>query len=487
MLELPVLRFGTPYESLEKKQVKNFETGEVLAEVHQANAGVLRMDMRKAAKARAALREIDPHDLVKMCGEAGEYYLHGTLEVGTGTQTQDDFCALQSASTGLPVEMCRANMHKIAFVLKEMDNILDALTRGLPLDVLAKGYGEEDRGVTVSYQANSPVLGCVLPSNSPGVHTLWLPVIPMQIGLVLKPGSTEPWTPYRMAAAFNKAGVPAEAIGLYPGPHEVGGAITELCGRSMIFGSQKTVEQYAGNPGVQVHGSGFSKILIGEDKVDDWENYLDLMEKSVFANSGRSCINCSSIYAPRHGAEIADALAKRLAGHEPKAMADPDAGLSAFTTPDVAEAVSGMIDDELKTPGATEVTAKYRQGDRLVKKGSHDFLKPTVIHCESPDHPLANTEYMFPFVAVVDCPQDQMLKKIGYTLVGTALTDDPEFTAQLLDATHIDRLNVGEVPTVALNWLQPHEGNIVEFLYRARAFQTAPPVPVAQQLETTAA
>ena len=54
----------------------------------------------------------------------------------------------------------------------------------------------------ISYQAQSPVLGLVLPSNSPGVHTLWLPIIPMQIGLVLKPGPQEPWTPYRMATAF---------------------------------------------------------------------------------------------------------------------------------------------------------------------------------------------------------------------------------------------------------------------------------------------
>jgi hypothetical protein len=27
------------------------------------------------------------------------------------------------------------------------------------------------------------------------------------------------------------------------------------------------------------------------------------------------------------------------------------------------------------------------------------------------------------------------------------------------------------VPTVQLDWLQPHEGNIVEFLFRPRAFQ----------------
>ena len=69
----------------------------------------------------------------------------------------------------------------------------------------------------VSYQAQTPVLGLVLPSNSPGVHTLWLPIIPMQIGLVLKPGPQEPWTPYRMTEAFFQAGIPREAISIYPG------------------------------------------------------------------------------------------------------------------------------------------------------------------------------------------------------------------------------------------------------------------------------
>ena len=86
-----------------------------------------------------------------------------------------------------------------------------SLTRGLTSTSCRRGYGDE-RGVPVSYQAQSPVLGLVLPSNSPGVHTLWLPIIPMQIGLVLKPGPQEPWTPYRMAEAFFQAGIPREAI-----------------------------------------------------------------------------------------------------------------------------------------------------------------------------------------------------------------------------------------------------------------------------------
>ena len=68
-----------------------------------------------------------------------------------------------------------------------------------------------------------------------------------------------------------------------------------------------------------------------------------------------------------------------------------------------------------------------------------------------------------------------MLKSIGSTLVCTAVTKDEAWIAQLVDARNIDRLNVGPVPTCALNWLQPHEGNIIDFLYRNRAFQNSLP------------
>ena len=108
-----------------------------------------------------------------------------------------------------------------------------------------------------------------------------------------------------MVSAFMQAGVPAEAFGLYPGGHDAGGAIMTKTSRSMIFGSAQTVAQHAGNPKVQAHGPGFSKILIGDDVVDDWEDYLDLMVESVLSNSGRSCINCSGIWASRHTREIA--------------------------------------------------------------------------------------------------------------------------------------------------------------------------------------
>jgi acyl-CoA reductase-like NAD-dependent aldehyde dehydrogenase len=472
MLHLPILRWGQPYDSLEKDEVVHFSTGEPIATVSRANGGLIQRDARKAQRARDVLRDIPIQELIDRAGKAGELYMNATLPMGTGTQTPDEFARAQSASTGLPEKMCRANMKKNAFVLAEMRRILESLTRGLSLDVLSNGYGEE-RGVPISFQVQSPVVGLVLPSNSPGVHTLWLPIIPLQIGLVLKPGPQEPWTPYRMTEAFFQAGIPREAISLYPGGADVGAAVLDALDRTMIFGGQATVDRYRGNPKVQAHGPGFSKIVIGDDVVDRWHDFLDMMVDSVFLNSGRGCINCSGIWASRHTREIADAIAERLAKIEALPPDDENASLAAFTIPGAAEAISSAIDADVKAPGVTDVTAKHRKGERLVKQGRADYLLPTVLHCDSPEAAAAHKEYMFPFVSVVQCPEAKMLEAIGPTLVCTALTNNEAFRRKLLDAVHVDRLNFGPVPTTQLNWLQPHEGNLIDFLFRARAYQAA--------------
>ena len=474
MIHFPILRWGTPYQSLDLDEVVHFDTGEPIAKVSQANPGLVSRDMRKAGRAREVLREIPGAELMAMVKKGAELFSTAELPLGDGTQTPDEFVRHQSATTGLPEHMCRMNMEKLRFVLDHLDEILISLTRRLDPDILSRGYGEED-GVMRSYQATTPVLGMVLPSNSPGVHSLWLPIIPLQIGLVLKPGPQEPWTPWRMVQAFFEAGIPRESVSLYPGLGDVGAAVLNHCPRSLIFGGTATVDQYAGHPGVQVHGPGFSKILIGEDEVDNWEQHLDLMVDSVLVNSGRSCINCSGIWAPRHTKEIAQALAERLGPIAPLPPQDPNAALAAFTVPGQAKAISADIDGVIKESGVEELTAAFHDDDdgRLVERERCDYLRPTVLHCASSEVAAAKKEYMFPFVTVVECPQNQMVGAIGSTLVATAITKEPGFRQALLDARNIDRLNLGPIPTIKLNWLQPHEGNIVDFLFRPRAFQVA--------------
>ncbi len=184
MIHIPVLRWGKPYKSLDVSKVVHFETGEELAEVGQANAGLIQRDMRKMQRARDVLRELSTKDLIGIVKNAADLYMNAELPMGDGQQGPYEFARYQSATTGLPENMCRANMKKNHFVLTHMDELLDALTRGLDLEILRTGHGVEERGVPLSYQAQSPVLGLVLPSYSPGVLTLWMPIIPLEIGLV---------------------------------------------------------------------------------------------------------------------------------------------------------------------------------------------------------------------------------------------------------------------------------------------------------------
>ncbi len=472
MLHLPILRWGEPYQSLDVDTLVHFATGETLGQMSRANGAMVQRDMRHAQRARQALRSFPISDVLRMMHQAADLYLHAALSLGNVTQTPEEFVKIQSATTGLPENMCKANMKKNHFVLQNMPSILEALTRGLDLNIIRKGFGVEARQVPLSYQAQSPVLGMVLPNNSPGVHTLWLPALALQIGLLIKPGSSEPWTPFRLVSAFIEAGLPKLAFAFYPGGHDVGGAVLAACSRSLIFGGEATVQQYQGNPKVQVHGPGWSKILIGADAADQWEKYLDVMVESVLLNSGRSCINTSAIYTPKHGRAIADALAARIGPIQPTPPDDPNAQLAAFTNPTLAEAVHNEIEKDMQVAGVTDCTAKY--GPRLIRHERCAYLRPTVIHATSPEPAVVRREYLFPFVTVVDCPQDKMLDVIGPTLIATAITKDEKWQQLLLDAVLIDRLNIGPIPTTRLNWLQPHEGNIVEFLYRARAFQFDP-------------
>ncbi len=448
----------------------HFRTGEPIAKVSQANGGIIQRDMRKAHQAREILCEIPISELIERVKKAADLYENATLPIGDGTQSPDRFCPPavgfdRSARTHVSgeheQELVRADAH--------------GPDPGLP----DAWFGPEHPDPRLRHGAawrGGQLSGAVSGSGRRACR----PIRPASIRCGCRPfrcswdwsssrarrnrGLRIAWWRHLSRRAFR---------GRYSGSTRAVRTPVRLllaaAPRAMIFGGLPTVQQYQGNPRVQAHGPGFSKILLGDDVVDQWEKYIDLMADSIYLNSGRGCINCSGIWASRHTQEIAQALAERLGPIEALPPEDASAGLAAFTVPGMAKAVWQMIEADLKVEGVTDVTAPY--GPRLVQLERCAYLRPMIVHCESPDTEVAGREYMFPFSTVVQCPQDQMLGKIGPTLVCTAITRDQSFVRQLNNAVHIDRLNVGPIPTTKLNWLQPHEGNIIEFLFRSRAYQ----------------
>ena len=469
---IPCLRKGAPYESLDQIEIKGYSDGQPLASVSTVNGGIIRRDLRRIAQGKEALRKFTVDQLIDISAKAGEAFLNGALPLGDKghTQSPEDYIKTLSSTSGLPHVMVKRNMDKIYHALTHMRTVLTGLTRGLDFSILDKGYGAQF-GTRISYYSTAKALGLVMPSNSPAVNSLWLPAIPLKTPVIIKPGREEPWTPYRLIQSFIEAGCPAEAFGFYPTDHEGAGVILESCGRALIFGDQNTTSQYANDPGIQIHGPGFSKILVGDDQIEHWPDFIDLMAASISENGGRSCINASAIVVPKYGKEIADALAKKLGPYIPTLPDDQGARLSGFANPKMAEYIDGAIEQDLKEPGAEDVTAHYREGSRKLEFEGGTYLCPTIVHCDSMAHPLANREFLCPYASVVEVPQAEMLGKIGPSLVVSAITKDPEFTEMLLDSDLIERLNLGAIPTMKISWDQPHEGNMFEFLYKRRSIE----------------
>src|SRR5262249_36756091 len=140
-LEIPALRLGKPYTSLEATEVKDCRTGEVLGRVSQVNSGVIRKDLAKIGESRRIFKQLPSEKLIDICRIAGELFLNSTLPLGAEGQTQTprQYIETLSATSGLPFALVRRNMDKVAQVLGNMRRVLRGLTRSMDLSVLDRG------------------------------------------------------------------------------------------------------------------------------------------------------------------------------------------------------------------------------------------------------------------------------------------------------------------------------------------------------------
>src|SRR4051794_13523916 len=100
MRHLPILRHGKPYESVEKIEILHHATGEPVARVSQANAGLISRDVHRWDT--AVLEQFTVRELLAMCKRAAELFISGTVPAGDTKQSFDDYVRHLSATTGMP-------------------------------------------------------------------------------------------------------------------------------------------------------------------------------------------------------------------------------------------------------------------------------------------------------------------------------------------------------------------------------------------------
>src|SRR5262249_59606920 len=108
--------------------------------------------------------------------------------------------------------------------------------------------------------------------------------------------------------------------------------------------------------------------------------------------------------------------------------------------------ISGIVDQPLAEPGARDVTGARGGGPRLERWDGATYLLPTIVHCDSAAHPLANREFLFPFASVVEVHPDDLPECLGPSLTVTAITSDQSIVRRLLASPLVQRLSLRPIP-----------------------------------------
>jgi len=455
-MHLPLLRAGTAHFSLDTAPLRSLIPGAPTVRISQAPAAMVRHDARRV---RAdVLRELGPDAVMQALQRAAEG-LDAPLSLGGASLTPRALNHHTAASTGLPVAVVAHHLKALQQALREMPQALDTATSGLPLHLLAEPRGHH-RGHAQRWLPRSPFLGGLLPSNSPGVHRVWLPALALLRPLVLKVGAHDPWTPHRLAAALLAAGLPPQALHLYGGSHAMGQALMEESRAALAFGGPALAARYAGTPGVQVHGPGRSKWLFadGASPLD----HLDTLLESMVSRAGRACTNASTLIASSGLSALGSQLAERVDTLEALPLTDPQAQLAAVPA---EEAAAWSARWQQLTQGAQVLT-----GRPLVEQahGLH-VLRPTVVRVPSLDHPLAQTELPWPHLTLIEARAHDAVPQLGPTLVLSLVGADDSLQDIVLRHPLFDRVHLGPRSTTDRSGHQPHEGDIFSLLWRRMA------------------
>ena len=195
----------------------------------------------------------------------------------------------------------------------------------------------------------------------------------------------------------------------------------------MFFGDASAARRFKGDSRIEVHGPGYSKVVIGKDRIDHWQDYIEIIATSVADNGGRSCVNASGLWVTGHAEAIAHALAKRLSQVVPRAADDEQALLAPFADAGVPGRVSAMIDADLAVAGAVDVTravprrrAREDDGRRDVSAADGHPLR----RARSTRWPTASS--CSPSSASCPWTRDALPDAMGSSLVVTLISDNAD-------------------------------------------------------------
>lgn len=446
--------------------------GNKIAEIERFPTVKINSALEKNRKSKNNLQDTDIDQVIEIMQEAGNIFKKQSL--GPGNMSFEEYAENVSKSTGLPIKNVRRSADIIQNSFKEIRSSLAAQSPMGDIKALDKGYYTISTGQKAGYVRKGENLGILAPGNHPSVISLALISYASKYPIAISPSDKEPFTPARVVKALYKAGSPENTIYMLPGDREVGSKIVEDSDRAIGFGGNTLKSKYSDRSDIKVHGPGNSKIFVDKGFEDD-EAVYRMMEEAMMRDGGRGCINMSHILTTGNAEEIADKMASKVIDNQILMPTSEDAVIPASPSPKRAKNINQLIQQDLTSSNAKDISRKLRDNkERLVQKNGATFLRPTVLLLEENAVTEGNRlfkEYPFQYCTVTEISEDKLDDKLSDTLTLSMFTNDEEKIEAALRDPSIEKVYASQVTTCDIDLNEPHEGYLLDFLFKKKAFR----------------
>lgn len=386
---------------------------------------------------------------------AGDLFRSGTFD----DVPVRDYQAQVVAASGLPRTLVETATERIAAVCERASEAAwDARPAGAAAD--AGAVGESGSGV---WTRRGRTLAVLAAGNHPAVHANWIEALALGYRVAVRPSRREPFTAHRLVRALREAGFPAAHVAMLPSGHEQAAAIVAGADRSMVYGGDDVVRQFAGDPRVLPQGPGRAKIVIPASV--DARQQVDWVAQSVTRNAGVSCTSTTAVFVEGDARSFAEELAARLASIPSR---DPDSAdavlpvVGAERALQLAGYLGTVASGALPLLGAGDVVEERGDGTAV--------LRPAVHLLESARDRRVRVELPFPCVWVAPWSPTDGVQALVDTLVLTIA--DPaadDLASEALDEPSIRNVYLGAVPTSWSGIGLPHDDYLGSFLMESKS------------------
>ena len=355
-------------------------TGQVMAEVEQADVERTDEAVARAKEAYPAWRGVTPADRARL--------LHRVADALDSHR--EDLATLEARNAGKPIGDARGEMGMVVDTFRYY--------AGAPERLLGKTIPVTG-GVDVTFREPLGVVGLITPWNFPLVIASWkvAPALAAGNTIVLKPAELTPLTALELEKIALDAGLPEGVLNVVAGPGRTCGqrlvehpdvakiaftGSTEV-GRTIAQGAAGTIKR------VTLELGGKSANVIYADA--DLRKAADSAPMAVFGNSGQDCCARSRILIERSAMDEFMSL-----------MSDVVRGIKVGNPLDEATQMGPLISEAQR-----ETVASFVTGDAPVAvqgsapDGDGFWFPPTVLCPVSNDDRAAREEIFGPVVAVI--------------------------------------------------------------------------------------